>query len=146
MPPTSVPGPPAPRQPPPGHPSAPLELLGVISATVPHERRAGSRTARYTVAARFSRSASAWERALIEHPRVQLMLAEHGYGSVRLKVLDRRLLIENTNVEMLERGLAAAIVDVLAAVDREVAAGRARSLREAQQRRAAQAQRSAVGE
>ncbi|WP_236122408.1 hypothetical protein [Cellulomonas palmilytica] len=120
--------------------------MGVISATVPHEHRAGSRSARYTVAARFSRSASAWERALIEHPRVQTILAEQGYGSVRLKVLDRRLLIENTNVQMLERGLAAAIAEILAAVDREVAAGRARSLREAQQRRAAQSQRSVVGE
>ncbi len=146
MPPTSAPGHPAPRPLPLGHPSAPLELLGVISATVPLEHRSGSRSARYTVAARFSRSASAWERSLIEHPHVHTMLAEQGYGSVRLKVLDRRLLIENTNMQMLERGLAAAIAAILSAVDREVTAGRARSLREAQQRRAAQAQRSVVGE
>jgi len=159
MPPTTVPGRPGPRPAPaaqhppahapasaapPGHPTAPLELLGVIPATVPHEGRA-ARSSRYTVAARLSRSASVRERALIEHPQAHAALAELGFASVRLKVLDRRLLIENTNVHMLERGLAAAIAGILSAVDRQVAAGRARSLREAQLRRAEQVQEREQG-
>lgn len=94
-----------------------LELLGLIEDTLPPDLRRVPASSRYTVAAQLSRRAGARERALIEAPTVARVLADLGYPKVALKVLDRRLLIENTTVTMLDRGLAREIGAILRVVE-----------------------------
>lgn len=106
----------------PARPRAPerttLALLGLIEATLPPDLRRVQAAARYTVAAHLSRRATPRERTLVGEPTVARVLADLGYARVTLKVLDRRLLIENTTVAMLERGLAREIQAILRAVER----------------------------
>lgn len=94
-----------------------LELLGLIEETLPPDLRRVPASSRYTVAAQFSRQASARERALIEAPTVAHVLADLGYPKVTLKVLGRRLLIENTTISMLDRGLARELGAILQVVE-----------------------------
>lgn len=81
-----------------------LQLRGVLDTALPRELGTDAEPPLYTVTAVFSRRVSGPEQALLELPAVTTLLADHGYAGVRLRVEDRRLLIENTNLAMLSGG------------------------------------------
>ncbi|HEV6954889.1 MAG TPA: hypothetical protein VKY86_16755 [Promicromonospora sp.] len=103
-----------------------LFLRGVLDSALPHELGTDDEPERYLVTAVFSRRVSAEERALIEAPAAQAMLAERGYPGVSLKVADRRLEIAGTNLATLAGGLAAEIARVLREAEQQVLADRER--------------------
>lgn len=91
----------------------------------------------------FSRRVSGPEQALLELPAVTTLLADHGYAGVRLRVEDRRLLIENTNLAMLSGGLAHEIATVIRDTQEAIATERTRRADELEAWRAAEAVRAA---
>lgn len=120
-----------------------LQLHGVLDTALPREL--GTKTApdRYTVAAVFSRRVSGQERALIEQESVRRLLADKGYPGIELTVEDRRLLITNTNLAMLEAGLAHEIAAVLRHVEEWISAERTRTANELDEWRAVEVKRAA---
>ncbi|MBU4335885.1 MAG: hypothetical protein KJ548_04880 [Actinobacteria bacterium] len=110
-----------------------LRLVSVLASGLPADLGTGTEPAAYTVPAVFSRQVTQEERLRIEDPAVARRLAERTGAdpALALVVEDRRLLIQNTTLSRLEDGLATAIGDMLAELDRDLLA--------AQDRRAAEA-------
>lgn len=121
-----------------------LRLRGVLDTALPHELGTDHAPDTYTVTAVFSRRVSGPEQALIEQPTVVEALADRGYPGIRLKVEDRRLLISNTNLAMLGRGLAGEIATVLRDVEAQLTAKRTRQAEELKELHAAEARRAAT--
>ncbi|MCF4119911.1 hypothetical protein L1785_02860 [Antribacter sp. KLBMP9083] len=121
-----------------------LHLRGVLDTALPPELGTTKAPDRYTVAAVFNRRVLPQEQALIEQPSVSRLLADRGYEGIQLAVADRRLLIENTNLAMLESGLAGEIAAVLRGVNEEITAERTRQAAEADEWRAGEARRAAA--
>lgn len=82
--------------------------------------------ARYDVAAVFTRRPDPRELKLLEQPAVHARLVEAGYPDVGLRVADRRLIIERTNLEELADGLAELIGQILAEIGAQAAAEKVR--------------------
>ena len=120
-----------------------LQLRGVLDTALPRELGTDAEPPLYTVTAVFSRRVSGPEQALLELPAVTTLLADHGYAGVRLRVEDRRLLIENTNLAMLSGGLAHEIATVIRAPQEASATERARRAGGRAAGRAAEAVRAA---
>lgn len=78
--------------------------------------------ARYDVAAVFTRRPDPHELEMLEQPGVGERLAEAGYADVRLRVADRRLIIERTSLDELAGGLAELIGQILADIGEQAAA------------------------
>jgi hypothetical protein len=123
---------------------AALTVLGILDTALPVELGTEQAPDRYTVAAVFSRRVSSDEQKGIEDPALRDELAARGYPGVTLAVSDRRLLIGNTNLAMLEGGLAAEIAAVLRAMHERLAAEETRRTEEAERWRAAEADRAAA--
>lgn len=121
-----------------------LSLRGVLDTALPRELGTDDEPALYTVPAVFSRRVSPQEQKLIEQPAVTDGLADLGFPGIALKVEDRRLLISNTNLAMLDNGLAAAIAAILRHVEEQLAAERIRVTEELDERRAAELARAAA--
>jgi hypothetical protein len=77
---------------------------------------------RYDVAAVFTRRPDPRELALLEQPAVRARLAEAGYSEVGLRVADRRLIIERTNLDELAGGLAELVGRILADIGEQATA------------------------
>lgn len=121
-----------------------LSLRGVLDTALPSELGTEHAPELYTVAAVFNRRVLPQEQALIEAPSVRRSLADRGYPDIQLTVADRRLLIANTNLAMLESGLAGEIAAVLRGVNEEITAERTRQAAEAHEWRAGEARRAAA--
>jgi hypothetical protein len=119
-----------------------LHLRGVLDTALPHDLGTEDAPETYTVAAVFSRQVSREEQALIEDPATARQLAEHGYPGVELSVADRRLLIANTNLAMLEHGLAHEIAELLRGIHERLATERTRKAHELDAWRAAEVERA----
>jgi hypothetical protein len=78
--------------------------------------------ARYDVAAVFTRRPDPHELERLEQPAVRARLGEAGYADVGLRVADRRLIIERTNLDELAGGLAELIGQILAEIGEHAAA------------------------
>lgn len=93
-----------------------LHLLSILESGLPAELGTADEPATYTVPVVFSRQVSRDERARIEDPATARRLAEQIGATgppLRLAVSDRRLLVENTNLDQLRDGLAAALAAML---------------------------------
>jgi len=123
---------------------AALTVLGILDTALPAELGTDRAPERYTVAAVFSRRVSSDEQKAIEAPAFRDELASQGFPDVTLAVSDRRLLIGNTNLAMLESGLAAAIGAMLRATHEQLAAEATRRADEAERWRLAEAERAAA--
>ncbi len=123
---------------------AALTVLGILDTALPAELGTDRAPERYTVAAVFSRRVSSEEQKAIEAPERQEELAEAGFPGVTLAVSDRRLLIGNTNLAMLENGLAARIGAMLRATHERLAQEATRRADEAERWRVAEAERAAA--
>lgn len=121
-----------------------LHLRGILDTALPHELGTEDAPETYTVAAIFSRRVSREEQALIEDPAAARLLAERGYPGIELSVADRRLLISNTNLAMLERGLAREIAELLRGIHERLATERTRKAHELDAWRAAEVERAAA--
>lgn len=121
-----------------------LSLRGVLDTALPPELGTERAPDRYTVAAVFSRRVHPQEQALIEEPAVRQRLADRGWPGIELTVADRRLLIANTSLAMLEDGLAGEIAAVLRDVNEQIAAERTRKAAEADAWRADEERRAAA--
>jgi hypothetical protein len=120
-----------------------LRLRGVLDTALPHELGTPEAPDRYTVTAVFTRRVSEQERHLIEHASVRQTLAEGGYPGVGLEVADRRLLITDTNLAMLENGLAGVIAGVLRHIDHQLETERLEQVRQADEWRVVEMERAA---
>jgi hypothetical protein len=123
---------------------AALTVLGILDTALPVELGTDRAPERYTVAAVFSRRVSSDEQKAIEDPAVADELAGHGFPGVTLAVSDRRLLIGNTSLAMLENGLAAQIGAILRATHEQLAVEATRRADEAERWRVAEAERAAA--
>lgn len=121
-----------------------LHLRGVLDTMLPRELGTDDAPDVYTVSAVFSRRVSVQEQGLIELPAVSELLADRGYPGIRLTVEDRRLVIANTNLAMLEGGLAREIAAVLRDVVTTIATERTRRADELAGWRATEVQRAAA--
>ncbi len=121
-----------------------LSLRGVLDTALPPELGTEHAPDRHTVAAVFSRRVDPQEQALIEQHSVRLRLADRGYPGVELTVADRRLLIANTKLAMLEDGLAGGIAAVLRDINEQITAERTRKVAEADEWRASEMRRAAA--
>ncbi|MDP5225822.1 MULTISPECIES: hypothetical protein [Arthrobacter] len=101
-------------------PSEPLALSGVLASALPSELGTARAPSRYTVPAVFTRRPETREIYLLRGDDVRQRLNNAGYPAVELQVSDRRLLITNTNLDELKRGLALVIGDILAQISAEV--------------------------
>ncbi|WP_426310331.1 hypothetical protein [Cellulosimicrobium sp. E-16] len=120
-----------------------LQLRGVLDTALPRELGTEAEPQLYTVTAVFSRRVSGPEQALLELPAVTALLADHGYPGIVLRVEDRRLLVENTNLAMLSGGLAHEIATVLRDVEETITNERTRKADELAEWRAAEVLRTA---
>ncbi|SFR84432.1 hypothetical protein SAMN05428970_2993 [Agromyces sp. CF514] len=68
---------------------------------------------RYSVSAVFTRRPTPEELRLLESPAVETRLHDAGYAQAALKAVDRRLVIEHTNLAELAGGLAELVGEVL---------------------------------
>jgi hypothetical protein len=123
---------------------AALTVLGILDTALPAELGTDLAPERYTVAGVFSRRVSSAEQEAIEAPELQEELAAAGFPGVTLAVSDRRLLIGNTNLAMLENGLAARIGAMLRATHERLAVEATRRADEAERWRVAEADRAAA--
>ncbi|WP_435737157.1 hypothetical protein V5D56_00725 [Cellulosimicrobium sp. PMB13] len=121
-----------------------LHLRGVLDTMLPRELGTDDAPDVYTVSAVFSRRVSVQEQGLIELPAVSELLADRGYPGIRLTVEDRRLVIANTNLAMLEGGLAREIAAVLRDVVTTIATERTRRADELAGWRVTEVQRAAA--
>lgn len=120
-----------------------LQLRGVLDAALPRELGTDTEPQLYTVTAVFSRRVSGPEQAMIEQDSVTRRLADHGFPGIRLRVEDRRLLIESTNLAMLSGGLAHEIATVLSDVQETIERERTRKADELAEWRAVEVLRAA---
>ncbi|WP_353707354.1 hypothetical protein ABRQ22_15375 [Cellulosimicrobium sp. ES-005] len=120
-----------------------LELRGVLDTALPRELGTEAEPQLYTVTAVFSRRVSGPEQALLELPAVTARLADRGYPGIVLRVEDRRLLVENTNLAILSGGLAHEIATVLRDVEETITNERTRKADELAEWRAAEVLRTA---
>ncbi|UOE45572.1 hypothetical protein [Agromyces larvae] len=74
---------------------------------------------RYDVAAVFTRRPTPEELRLLASPEVTTRLHDAGYPDVALKPVDRRLVIERTNLAELADGLAPLIGEILSDIGRQ---------------------------
>jgi hypothetical protein len=121
-----------------------LSLRGVLDTALPSELGTEHAPDLYTVAAVFSRRVHPQEQALIEAPAVRRRLADRGYPRIELTVADRRLLIANTSLTMLEEGLAGEIAAVLRDINEQITGERTRKVAEAYEWRANEVRRAAA--
>lgn len=68
---------------------------------------------RYSVSAVFTRRPTPAELELLAAPAVETQLHDAGYAEAALRAVDRRLVIEHTNLAELSGGLAALVGEVL---------------------------------
>lgn len=121
-----------------------LRLRGVLDTALPRELGTDAAPDRYTVTAVFSRRVAPQEQALIENLSVRHHLADVGYPGVELTVADRRLLISNTNLAELERGLAQELAELLRRIDEQIVTERDRRAAEVDEWRVAEVRRAAA--
>lgn len=104
---------------PPDAPSVPLALTSVIASGLPVDLGELVSEPFYDVPAVFNRRPDSVEmdalRGAVGHDR----LTRAGYSSVTMDVRDRRLIIGNTNLGQLERGLATVIATIVDTVSRD---------------------------
>lgn len=94
--------------------SEPLVLTTVLFSSLPTNLFTDDSPTKYTVDAVFSRRAEASEITAIESDESLQSLSRSGFGEVALEIQDRRLRIDNTNLEQLRDGLATVIARLLA--------------------------------
>lgn len=99
-----------------GADAATLGLGSVLVGSLPAELMTDDAPDRYTVEAVFTRRPEKDEVREILGTGTRDHLANAGYPTVELTVADRRLVIENTNLEELRDGLAGVIADMLAGI------------------------------
>ncbi|GCE77664.1 hypothetical protein [Cellulomonas biazotea] len=131
-----------------------LHLLSILESGLPGQIGTPDEPATYTVPAVFSRQVTRDERARIEDPETARRLAEQSGApttgpALRLVVSDRRLLIENTSLDRLRDGLAAALAAMLRDLGGDLRAARderavAAEAREVEERRRSDATHAAV--
>ncbi|PZF56791.1 hypothetical protein DEJ23_09610 [Curtobacterium sp. MCSS17_008] len=90
-----------------------LALTSVVASGLPQSIGAEGADRFYVVPAVFNRRPTAAEIAEISGPGTHARLSRAGYPDVSLRVEDRRLLIGNTNLGQLERGLAMSIANAI---------------------------------
>ncbi|QJU54312.1 hypothetical protein SCB71_14295 [Herbiconiux sp. KACC 21604] len=110
------------------HPAgtASLGLATVLTNDLPASLLTPEAPERYTVSAVFTRKPMKEEITGILSADTRDHLTAAGYTTVELKVSDRRLQIENTNLEELADGLATILADRLQTISADAAAERDR--------------------
>jgi len=94
-----------------------LGLGPILITTLPPELMTPGAPERYKVDAVFTRRVEPDEVAAIQGNVTRTQLSAHGYPTAELRVSDRRLEINNTNLEELRDGLAAVIAERLSDID-----------------------------
>ncbi|MCM3522216.1 MULTISPECIES: hypothetical protein [unclassified Curtobacterium] len=90
-----------------------LALAGVVASGLPTTLGTDAAERLYDVPAVFNRRPNPQEIAALEGSGSHHSLERVGYRDVTLAVHDRRLIIGNTNLGQLERGLATAIANLV---------------------------------
>lgn len=93
-----------------------LGLRSVLAGSLPAALMTDDAPDRYTVEAIFTRRPEQDETTEILGPATREFLTRAGYPDVAVTISDRRLRIENTNLEELRGGLANAVADRLAEI------------------------------
>lgn len=106
--------------------TASLGLATVLTNDLPTSLLTPEAPERYTVSAVFTRRPMKEEITGILSTDTRDHLTAAGYPTVELKVSDRRLEIENTNLEELADGLATILADRLQSISADAAAERDR--------------------
>jgi hypothetical protein len=86
-----------------------LALGAVLAEALPTSLLTADAPDRYTVAAVFTRRPTRSEVEAIHAGETRDLLSRAGYGTVELRVSDRRLEMANTNLDELQNGLAGVI-------------------------------------
>lgn len=86
-----------------------LALGAILAEALPASLLTPEAPDRYTVAAVFTRRPTRAEVDAIQGTDTRSVLSEAGYGTVELRVSDRRLEMANTNLNELQSGLAGTI-------------------------------------
>ncbi|WP_395245499.1 hypothetical protein ACGGZK_06720 [Agromyces sp. MMS24-K17] len=94
----------------------------ILVNELPAELGSPEAPSRYDVSVVFTRRPSPRELDLLKHPEVAARLADAGYGAVELRVADRRLIVEHTNLDELAAGLATLIGRILEDIGDQAAA------------------------
>lgn len=90
-----------------------LSLTSVVASGLPTSLGTDAAERFYDVPAVFNRRPNPREIAALEGAASHLWLERAGYRDVTLAVQDRRLIIGNTDLDQLERGLATAIANLI---------------------------------
>ncbi|MBF4586401.1 MULTISPECIES: hypothetical protein [Curtobacterium] len=98
--------------------STPLALTSVVASGLPTELGKPTAAKYYDVPAVFNRRPDAAEMAGLRGADGHAQLVTAGYPDVTLDVQDRRLVIGNTNLGQLERGLATVVATIVDVVSR----------------------------
>jgi len=101
----------------PGSNPTPLGIGSILLTTLPPDLMTPGAPERYKVEAVFTRRVEHDEVAAIQGDETRAQLSAHGYPTTELRVSDRRLEIDNTNLEELRDGLASVIAERLADID-----------------------------
>lgn len=104
-----------------------LGLATVLTNDLPTTLHTAGAPERYKVSAVFSRRPSPQEVTGITSSTTREALTAAGYPTIELAVSDRRLEIDNTNLEELADGLATVLADQLERVSVEAATERDRA-------------------
>jgi len=104
---------------PPDAPSVPLALTSVIASGLPVDLGELVSEPFYDVPAVFNRRPDSVEMDALRGADGHDRLTRAGYSSVTMDVRDRRLIIGNTNLGQLERGLATVIATIVDTVSRD---------------------------
>ncbi|OIH99556.1 MULTISPECIES: hypothetical protein [unclassified Curtobacterium] len=102
--------------------STPLALTSVVASGLPTELGSPSAAATYDVPAVFNRRPDTAETTALRGELGHARLVAAGYPEVTLDVQDRRLVIGNTSLGQLERGLATVVATIVDTVSRTVLA------------------------
>lgn len=101
-----------------------LAVSTILTGSLPATLATPDAPASYTVDAVFNRKPNEREVAAIRGDDMHAYLSRAGYPRVQTEISDRRLVINNTNLEELRDGLAVTIAHALASISAAVQAQR----------------------
>jgi hypothetical protein len=119
-----------------------LALTSVVASGLPTTLGTDAAERFYDVPAVFNRQPNPQEIAALEGSASHHSLERAGYRDVTLAVHDRRLIIGNTNLGQLERGLATAIANLIQEISTDALTAMRQSRADAQTAQDAQVARA----